>query len=112
MSDNVDDARGGVSDIHVSTNREIDEFPRDGVVCVGFGASGLYRDGECIIDGEERGLDDDNYLTGEECERIAAADPSHKWEIVKHGPLKGATWTREGGDIGRWIKTEETGGFA
>ncbi len=94
---------------------ERDEFPRDGVVCVGFGSSGLYRDGECVVDGEARASDegdDRGPLTGEECERIAAADPGHKWEIVKHGPLSGATWQREGVEVGRWFATEKNGGFA
>lgn len=87
---------------------ERDEFPRDGIVAVGFGHAGLYRDGVLLIDGEDR----DEFLTGAECERIAAADPNHKWEIVKAGPLSGATWEREGREVGRWFATRKDGGFA
>lgn len=29
-----------------------DEFPRDGVICVGFGTAVVTRDGEVVIDGE------------------------------------------------------------
>lgn len=49
-------------------------------------------------------------LTGEECERIASADPDAKWEIVLWGPLSGSTFERQ--LDGRWIKTEENEGFA
>lgn len=81
------------------------------VVAVGFGSSGLYRDGELIVDGEERiDSEDEEELTGQECERIASADPNHVWEIVLNGPLQGATYTRT--SDGRWPCTKETEGFA
>lgn len=95
----------------VTTNKERHEFMRDDYVCVGFGSSGLFRDGECVVDGEHRAMNDDP-LTGEECERIAAADPDHVWTIEKNGPLSGAIWTREGREVGRWFQTEDLGGFA
>jgi len=85
---------------------EPSEFPRDGVVAVGFGYASLCRDGVEFINGEDR----DDYLTGEECERIAAADPGHKWEIIKAGPLSGATWERDAS--GRWLQTASDEGFA
>lgn len=88
------------------------EFPRDGVVAVGFGVSGLYRDGECIVDGEVRALGEESMecLTGEECESIASSDPCHKWEIIMYGPLSSATYERS--TDGRWIQTSKGEGFA
>lgn len=86
-----------------------DEFPCDGIVAVGFGTAGLFCDGELVIDGEARAMDD-NFLTGAECERIAAADPDRKWEIELFGPLSGATYARQ--RDGRWIVTERNEGFA
>ena len=62
--------------------------------------------------GQRRGRiwDDNEELTGAECERIAAADPDHLWQIVMYGPLSGATFTRQ--DDGRWILTDSNEGFA
>ena len=85
------------------------EFPRDGVVAVGFGSACLCRNGVEVINGEER-MWGENGLTGEECERIASADPDAKWEIVLWGPLSGSTFERQ--PDGRWIKTAENEGFA
>lgn len=72
--EHIRDEAGNVVAI-LTTNKEPEEFSRDRVVAVGFGSSGLFRDGECVIDGEERLESDLGELTGEECERIAAADP-------------------------------------
>lgn len=86
-----------------------EEFPRDGFVSVGFGLAGLYRDGVMVIDGEDHEYEED-MLTGEKCEEIAAADPNHKWEIVLNGPLSGATYERNA--EGRWLCTSRNEGFA
>lgn len=86
------------------------EFHRDSVVAVGFGTAALCRDGHEWVNGEDRIWDDNEELTGAECERIAAADPGHLWQIILCGPLSGATFTRQ--DDGRWILTDSNEGFA
>lgn len=87
------------------------EFHRDAVVAVGFGSAALCRDGHEWVNGEDRIRDgNEEELTGAECECIAAADPDHLWQIVMHGPLSGATFTRQ--DDGRWILTDSNEGFA
>ena len=97
----------------VCTNTRPAEFARDSVVAVGFGRAALYRDGLVVIDGEHRlNLDENNLLTGAECEALAARDPDHVWEIVIDGPLSGAVYRREGREIGRWVCIKQTGGFA
>ena len=85
------------------------EFHRDAVVAVGFGTACLCRDGHEVVNGEDR-IESGDPLTGAECERIAAADPDHLWEIDLHGPLSGATFTRQ--SDGRWILTDSNEGFA
>jgi hypothetical protein len=73
-------------------------------LAVGFGESGLYRDGELFFDGEV--LD----ITVGDCEIVASKDPSHDWRIVRYGPLHGETFQRHG--KGKWVCIESNQGFA
>lgn len=109
--EHIHDAAGNLVAV-ITTNTEPEEFARKRVVAVGFGGAGLYRDGELLIDGEERLESELGELTGEECEAIAAAAPEHVWEIRIDGAMSGGTYRRDGKDIGRWICVEQTGGFA
>ena len=84
-------------------------FGPDDLVAAGFGSAGLYRDGVMVIDGDAR-AETDEPLTGAECERIASADPGHKWEIVIAAALHGDTFERQ--PDGRWPCTASNNGFA
>ena len=88
------------------------EFPRDGVIAVGFGAAQILRDGVMFLDCEERMMRDDVEVTGEDAERIAASDPDHVWEIWLLAPLQERKYRRTGGEIGRWELVETGMGFA
>lgn len=87
-----------------------EEFPRDGLICVGFGRAVVERDGEVVADGETDEWAES--LTGAEAERMAAADPDHVWEIHLRAPLLERRYRREGREIGRWVLTEKGPGFA
>lgn len=83
-------------------------FPPDGIICVGFGASGVTKDGREVLNGEDETRE--NYLTGADAEKLAAADPDHDWRIYLHGPLSGREYQRQG-DAG-WVLIAQDEGFA
>jgi hypothetical protein len=85
--------------------------PMDMPIAVGFGMASLMRDGEVLYDEMqvERGERKD-WMTVGEAEAMAAADPDHDWQIVKHGPLHGETFQRHGPE--EWVCIESNMGFA
>lgn len=90
-----------------------EEFPRDGIIAVGFGAAHVLRDGEVVIDGEEVAAfagSEAEFVRGADAEKRAAADPEHKWEIHLMGPLAERRYVRQ--PDGRWLLTEKGPGFA
>lgn len=89
---------------------EPEEFARDRWIAVGFGAAYVTRDGVEILDGEA--LIENDGVTGADAEALASRDPDHVWEIVIVGPLSGATYRREGREIGRWLCVKRDAGFA
>jgi len=80
----------------------------DMIIAVGFGAAYATRDNEVIYDGRE--VEDENWLTVFDLEKMAAADPDHDWRIVKYTPLHGETFQRHG--PGQWICIDSNRGFA
>jgi hypothetical protein len=96
--------------LHVCPRPAPEEFPRDGLVCTGFGAAQVLRDGEVVLDGND--FDEGPEVTGEDAERAAAADPDHVWEIWLLAPLQERRYRREGREIGRWVLVETGDGFA
>jgi hypothetical protein len=83
-------------------------FPRDAPIAVGFGSARVMRGDREVW--SERGDDDWNdWWTGADAERAAAADPDHDWRIVLVGPLSNTTYQRQDGD---WVLVEKGPGFA
>lgn len=81
---------------------------KDSRIAVGFGDARLTKDGETVW--QESGHEWDECMTVEEAEEIARLDPDHDWRIVLHGPLRGATYQRQG-DMA-WLMVEKNEGFA
>lgn len=97
-----------MSGIHICPPALPELFPADGVVAVGFGSASLRRDGAYVWSEDE--WPDGPYMTGEEAERLAAADPEHDWKIALYGPLQSSVYQRQG--AGRWVLIERGEGFA
>lgn len=79
-------------------------------IAVGFGYAALHRDGEPVYTEPSDPQDDAEYMTGEQAEAMAAADPDHDWRIVLHAPLSSRTYQRHG--AGEWALVEQDMGFA
>lgn len=86
-------------------NKEV--YPLDSIFAVGFGYSGITRDGESVYD---EGHDDEDFPTLREFEDMAAADPDHDWRMRRHAPLREAEYQRHG--PGAWVLVREGMGFA
>lgn len=84
-------------------------FPADGLIAVGFGMASVTRDGVEVYS-EPQGDDRENYWTGADAERAAAADPDHDWRIQKYAPLYDAVYQRHA--EGQWVLIERGMGFA
>jgi len=78
------------------------------LIAVGFGCAILTRDGETILDGEDP--PNDEFITFQDAEDLAMADPDHDWQVVLHGPLHGETYQRQGAGV--WLCIERNEGFA
>lgn len=84
-------------------------LPLDRVIAVGFGSSGVRRNGECIweeMDAEESG----EYWQVSDAEAHAMKDPDADWRIFFHGPLHGEEYQRQG--VGQWVLVKKDEGFA
>lgn len=84
-------------------------FPPDGVVAVGFGFAALTKDGELVWTEPDED-DESSFLTGEQAEKIAAADPDHDWRIVLESPLSGRAYQRH--EPNKWALIDQNNGFA
>lgn len=80
----------------------------DRVLGVGFGSCDVTRDGNLVYD--EQTVLDDNYWTGADAERTAAADPDHDWRVSFIAPLYEAEYQRQG--EGHWVLVRKGQGFA
>ena len=78
----------------------------DSIVAVGFGSAGYSRDGITLFQEQ----DSDDFVTVEDVEKIAEADPDHDWRIFKHAPLYDAVYQRQGPM--EWVLIEKGEGFA
>ena len=78
------------------------------LIAVGFGSAMVTRDGEMILDGENPPTDD--FVTFQDAEDLAIADPDHDWRVVLNGPLHGETYQRH--EPGKWCIIERNDGFA
>lgn len=90
------------------------QAPMDKIIAVGFGSAFVSRDGEQVLDGEQR-MDremkgEGEYVTFADAERLAVMDPDHDWRVVLHGPLHGETYQRQGAGV--WLCIERNDGFA
>lgn len=83
--------------------------PMDMVIAVGFGCAMATKDGEVVYSEDPNGEWEEMMTVGQ-LEEMAAADPEHDWQIVKHGPLHGETFQRQG--PGKWVCVESNQGFA
>lgn len=82
-------------------------FPEDGVIAVGFGCAQLTKDGEIVF---QESSDDEEFMTGADAERLAAADPDHDWRIHLTGPLRERHFQRQGDK--NWVLYQQGEGFA
>jgi hypothetical protein len=85
-------------------------FPPQGQIAVGFGYAALHRDREVVWTEPQGPVDDDAYMTGEQAEKLAAANPDHDWRIVLEAPLSSRTYQRHA--PGHWALIEQGMGFA
>lgn len=94
-------------------------FPAEGLIAVGFGSAGVTCDGREVYSEPVDRLDEndmpveaaeDEYWTGADAEKAAAADPDHDWRIFKHAPLYDAVYQRHA--PGQWVLVERGLGFA
>lgn len=85
--------------------------PMDMVIAVGFGAACVIKDDEQVYnENDNKSGDWDKYWTVQDAENEALKDPCHDWRIVKHGPMHGETFQRQG--KGKWVCIESNRGFA
>lgn len=93
-------------------------FPPDGLIAVGFGSATCTKDGQLVLEEPQLSYDDDgepieeeqDYPTGADAEKLAAADPDHDWRISLYGPMSGRVYQRQG--AGNWVLVEQDEGFA
>lgn len=83
-------------------------LPMEATIAVGFGSSGLTKNGLSIYD--ESQVVDDKYMTVAEAEELAAKDPDNDWRIFYFGPLSEKHYQRQGDK--HWILYEKGMGFA
>jgi len=83
--------------------------PMDMLIAVGFGAAFVTKNDE-IIYNERYAGEDEEYWTTQDAENLAKLDPDNDWRIVKHGPLHGETFQRQGEN--NWVCVESNEGFA
>ena len=88
-------------------NKEV--FPLDSRFAVGFGTSGVTKDGAYVYQ-ESPKEEWNDCPTLSKFEGMAAIDPDHDWRMFRHGPLKGSVYQRHGD--GKWVLISEDEGFA
>jgi hypothetical protein len=88
-------------------------LPMEAVIAVGFGSASLTKGDECIYDEqdvERPGSGYTEYMTAEQAEALAAADPDHDWRIHLYAPLSERHYQRQGDK--HWVLYEKGEGFA
>jgi hypothetical protein len=80
----------------------------DTYIAVGFGLACITKNGSIVWDAN--GVELDQCLTVAQAEEMAMADPDSDWQIMMHGPLRGATYQRQGEM--NWVMIEKNNGFA
>ena len=87
-------------------------LPMDAVIAVGFGDASLTKDGDAVYEEYRvpKDADESAYLTVEQAEAMAAADPDHDWRIHLVAPLSERHYQRQGEK--HWVLYEKGGGFA
>lgn len=84
-------------------------LPMDKVICVGFGAAFVTRDGDTVWE-ECLATQWEDFWTVSQAEQVAEEDPLHDWRIHIIGPLAEGHWQRQA--AGRWVLYEKGDGFA
>jgi hypothetical protein len=80
--------------------------PMTMLIAVGFGGAVVTKDGEIVIDGERA----EDWVTVEQAEKLAAADPDHDWRIELDAPLSYKEYQRHA--PGEWVLIKSGRGFA
>lgn len=80
------------------------------MICVGFGAAFVTKDGAMVYDGEQDFSQTDSCKEIKDIEVMAVADPDHDWRVHLHGPMHGEVYQRHG--IDEWLCIESDNGFA
>lgn len=78
-------------------------------IAVGFGVAQAMRDSD-VVYSEDPNAEWETLMTVAQLEEMALLEPEHDWRIIKHGPLHGETFQRQG--EGRWVCVESNDGFA
>lgn len=88
------------------------DLPMERPICVGFGAAGYTKDGQCVWDeGMSPTIDDpDDAPTVGDVEKLALADPDHDWRIYFEAPLYSAEYQRQAEGV--WVLVRKGEGFA
>lgn len=63
-----------------------------------------------VVYSEDPNAEWETLMTVAQLEEMALLEPEHDWRIIKHGPLHGETFQRQG--EGRWVCVESNDGFA
>lgn len=86
------------------------EAPMDMVIAVGFGSAFVTKDGQEVYNGEKDYRDGKEPKTVGEIEKMAAKESDCDWRIIRHGPMHGETFQRQGNK--KWLCIESNGGFS
>jgi hypothetical protein len=80
--------------------------PMGMLVAVGFGMACVTKDGKCVwMEQQDKPMKRVRYF-----EKLAKKEPDCDWRIIKHGPMHGETFQRQGKN--NWICVESNNGFA
>lgn len=88
-------------------------MPMNSVIAVGFGCAQLTKNGDVVYDEAMIDPDEDDnqeYMTVQEAEDIAAKDPDADWRIHIIAPLSERHYQRQGEK--HWVLYEKGEGFA
>lgn len=85
-------------------------LPMTAVIAVGFGCANLTKGNEVIYDEQDTDEESGDYMTVEQAEALAAADPKHDWRIHLVAPMSERHYQRQGPE--QWVLYEKGMGFA
>ena len=91
---------------------QYDILPLGAIIAVGFGVASLTKDGKMIYSENEnaRSGKEEDFMTAQQAEELAAQDPDHDWRIHLVAPLSERHYQRQA--EGHWVLYEKGMGFA